>query len=77
MIFILDRDVYFLKETEVIFRNEREYRMLIKDLNCDGNNLNVVYVLYSIEMKIFMVCIFDKKFLGKWCFEFNFDKFYF
>lgn len=77
MIFILDGDAYFLKETEVIFRNEREYRMLIKDLNCEGNNLNVFYVLYSIEMKILMVCIFDKIIYGKWCFEFNFVKFYF
>lgn len=69
-----DRDAYFLKETEVIPRNEREYRMLTKDLNCDGNNLNVAYVLHSIEMKTLMVCTPDKKLSGKWCPEFNPDK---
>lgn len=69
-----DRDAYFLKETEVIPRNEREYRMLTKDLNCEGNNLNVAFVLHSIEMKTLMVCTPDKKLSGKWCPEFNPDK---
>lgn len=69
-----DRDAYFLKETEVIPRNEREYRMLTKDLNCEGNNLNVAYVLHSTEMKTLMVCTPDKKLSGKWCPEFNPDK---
>lgn len=71
-----DRDAYFLKETEVIPRNEREYRMRTKDLNCEGNNLNVTvaYVLHSIEMKTLMVCTPDKKLSGKWCPEFNPDK---
>uniref|UniRef100_A0A8W8LT38 Uncharacterized protein n=1 Tax=Magallana gigas TaxID=29159 RepID=A0A8W8LT38_MAGGI len=69
-----DRDAYFLKETEVIPRNEREYRMLTKDLNCEGNNLNVSYVLHSTEMKTLMVCTPDKNLSGKWCPEFNPDK---
>lgn len=69
-----DRVAYFLKETEVIPRNEGEYRMLTKDLNCEGNDLNVAYVLHSIEMKTLMVCTPDKKLSGKWCPEFNPDK---
>lgn len=71
---MLYRDAYFLKETEVIPRNEREYRMLTKDLNCEGNELNVAYVLHSIEMKTLMVCTPDKNLYGKWCPEFNPDK---
>lgn len=71
-----DGDAYFLKETEVIPRNEREYRMLTKDLNCEGNNLNVSYVLHSTEMKTLMVCTPDKTIYGKWCPEFNPVKLY-
>lgn len=71
---ILYRDTYFLKETEVIPRNEKEYRMLTKDLNCEGNGLNVAYVLHSTEIKTIMVCTPDRNLSGKWCPEFNPDK---
>lgn len=71
---MLYRDTYFLKEIEVIPRNEREYMMLTKDLNCEGNALNVAYVLHSTEIKTIMVCTPDKNLSGKWCPEFNPDK---
>lgn len=74
MLYKHDRDAYFLKETEIMPRNEREYRMLTKDLNCEGNDLNVAYVLHSIEIKTLMVCTPDKNLSGKWCPEFNPDK---
>lgn len=76
MLYSHDRDAYFLKETEVMPRNEREYWMLTKDLNCEGNDSNVAYVLHSIEIKTLMVCTPDKNLSGKWCPEFNPDKHY-
>lgn len=66
------RDAYFLMETEVIPRNAAEYKMMTKDLKCEGKNMSVAYVLHSIEMKILMVCTPNKPLL-RWCPEFNPD----
>lgn len=48
--------------------------MLTKDLDCEGNNSNVAYVLHSTEMKAIMVCTPDKNLSGKKCPEFNLDQ---